>query len=523
MSTPTSFRQRLQTLVAVSLLAVLAFSVATVWMTRDQITSGRKAVLVATVESAHSLVMSFHDQAKAGRMSDEQARAAAVAALRGIRYGNGDYVYVWSLEGVGVMHPIKPEWEGQMMIGKVKDGTGGDVIGALSAGMKASRDGTAFVETHFPRPGHTEPVAKLQFLKQVPDWNWMVGSGLYMDDVSAAVRTTTLQVGALAAAILLGIGAVCLWTYRGVLHQLGGEPALAAQVMSQVAQGQLDIAIPTAPAGSLMDDLRLMVQSLRGTVSQVRETSDSVNLAAGEIANGNADLGARTEQTAASLQRTASAMEQLVSTVRHTAESAGNANALAASAAAEAQRGGAAVTAVEHTMGEINQSSARMADIIGTIDGIAFQTNILALNAAVEAARAGEQGRGFAVVASEVRTLAQRSADAAKEIRQLITASIDKVTSGARQVGDAERTMRDIVDSVQRVSAIVSEISVASAQQSQGLCDVSGAVSQLEEMTQRNAALVEQSAAAAHSLHEQSHRLSAAISSFQVDRSLAPA
>jgi methyl-accepting chemotaxis protein len=339
--------------------------------------------------------MGFHDQATRGAMPPEQAKAAAVAALRQARYGNNDYFYIWTLDAVNVMLPVKPEWEGKDMSGKVKDGQGGDVLRAMVDGLKASGDGKAFVLTHFPRPGQQAPAPKLQYLKAVPGWNWFVGSGLYMDDVVLAKRNMALQAGGLALAVLLVIAAVGVWTYRSVLRQLGGEPATAAAVVAQVAQGRLDTEIPAAPAGSLIDDLRHMVAGLRTTVSQVRVSSDSVNHASGEIAAGNADLSARTEQTAARLQRTASAVEQLTSTVRQTAE--------------VAESGGARVSDVVQTMEAHQPQPARAcADIIGTIDGIAFQTNILALNAAVEAARAGEQGRGFAVVAGEVRTLAQR-------------------------------------------------------------------------------------------------------------------
>jgi len=511
-----SFRRRLLALVIVAITAVLALSATTVWLMGQEVEQGRRSLLVAQVDSAHSIVMGFHDQATRGALPPEQAKAAAVAALRQARYGNNDYFYIWTLDAVNVMLPVKPEWEGKDMTGKVKDGQGGDVLRAMIDGLKASGDGKAFVLTHFPRPGQQAPAPKLQYLKAVPGWNWFVGSGLYMDDVVLAKRNMALQAGGLALAVLLVITAVGVWTYRSVLRQLGGEPATAAAVVAQVAQGRLDTDIPDAPAGSLIDDLRHMVAGLRTTVSQVRVSSDSVNHASGEIAAGNADLSARTEQTAARLQRTASAVEQLTSTVRQTAESAGLANRLAGSSAEVAESGGARVSDVVHTMEQINRASARMADIIGTIDGISFQTNILALNAAVEAARAGEQGRGFAVVAGEVRTLAQRRATAAKEIRELITSNMQQVDTGAAQVAQAGQTMKELVASVRQVAQKVNEITAAASEQSQGIGEVNQAVAELDEMTQRNSALVEQSAAAASSLREQAQRLSGAISIFQV-------
>jgi methyl-accepting chemotaxis protein len=258
--------------------------------------------------------------------------------------------------------------------------------------------------------------------------------------------------------------------------------------------------------------LKLSLEQLHQTMVVVRESVGSIQTASAEIAAGSNDLSQRTEQAATNLEKTSSSMSQVTGNVRQTAESARTANQLASSAADVAQRGGQVVTQVVSTMGDINESSKKIADIIGVIDGIAFQTNILALNAAVEAARAGEQGRGFAVVAGEVRSLAQRSASAAREIKALITNSVEKVESGARLVADAGRTMQEIVASVQRVTDVIGEITSAANEQSAGLDAVTQAVSELDSTTQQNAALVEQSAAAAESLRAQSVALAQAIS-----------
>ncbi len=258
------------------------------------------------------------------------------------------------------------------------------------------------------------------------------------------------------------------------------------------------------------------LQQIERSISEVRASAESIGTAAQEIAAGNNDLSQRTEQGAGALQQTASSMVQISATVRQTADSARTADQLAHSAATVAQRGGSVVAQVVSTMEDINTSSKKISDIIGVIDGIAFQTNILALNAAVEAARAGEQGRGFAVVASEVRSLAQRSAEAAREIKTLIGASVDKVESGTRLVADAGSTMTEIVASVQRVNDIISEISAAAAEQSSGLGQVNGAVADLDRMTQQNAALVEESAAAAESLKDQAGRLGSLVATFRL-------
>jgi methyl-accepting chemotaxis protein len=284
--------------------------------------------------------------------------------------------------------------------------------------------------------------------------------------------------------------------------------------------GDLSTSIRTnGPAASMasLRALKVLQDELRKTIGAIRSGTHEVSTASSEIATGNQDLSQRTEQTASNLQQTASSLSQLTGNVRQSAESAAQANQLASSATQVARRGGAVVSQVVSTMEEINSSSKKIADIIGVIDGIAFQTNILALNAAVEAARAGEQGRGFAVVASEVRSLAQRSAQAAKEIKGLIGTSVDKVETGSKLVQDAGSTMDEIVASVQRVTDIIGEISAAALEQSQGIGQVNEAVTRLDQMTQQNAALVEESAAAAESLKDQAHRMTTVVANYRLD------
>jgi methyl-accepting chemotaxis protein len=317
---------------------------------------------------------------------------------------------------------------------------------------------------------------------------------------------------------MLAVGVVAAWSItRGITAPLAAANELAERVADRnlVPSGQ------GAPAradeiGQLQTTLRRMRESLSETIGGIRDVAESIGTASAEIASGNQDLSARTEKAASSLQQTASAMEELTSTVQQSAASAGQANSLAVSAANVAQRGGDVVGQVVHTMDEINASSRKIADIIGVIDGIAFQTNILALNAAVEAARAGEQGRGFAVVASEVRSLAGRSADAAKEIKSLIGSSVERVQAGSTLVAEAGRTMEELVGAVQRVKDIMSEISTATAEQSDGIAQVNLAITQLDQVTQQNAALVEESTAAAESLREQARTLTDAVGTFRV-------
>jgi methyl-accepting chemotaxis protein len=332
-------------------------------------------------------------------------------------------------------------------------------------------------------------------------------------DSAASGRLLLAGFGLLA--LVLG-AALAWWLSRSITVPLRNAVALA----NAVAKGDLSTRVEVRSsdeAGELMAALNTMNDNLNGLVTQVRSGADSIATAAGEVAAGNLDLSSRTEQQAGSLEESASALEQLTGTVRNNADNARQGSQLAASASSIAMRGGVVVEQVVATMGEIDDSARKIVDIISVIDGIAFQTNILALNAAVEAARAGEQGRGFAVVAGEVRTLAQRSATAAREIKGLIDASVQKVGNGTRLVGEAGATMKEVVTSVQRVTDIMTEISAASREQSIGIEQVNGAITQMDQVTQQNAALVEEAAAATESMQEQAHSLAEAVSVFKLD------
>jgi methyl-accepting chemotaxis protein len=510
-----SIAKRLALIIGSAVLGISILAAAFLVSERELILDERKDSVRQTVEVAHGLLVHFHDQVSKGKLSEDEGKQRALAAIKGLRYSSSEYFWINDMHPTMVMHAIKSELDGKDLTDN-KDPTGKHLFVEFVNTVKAS--GSGFVFYMWPKPGSEQPVQKVSYVKGFEPWGWVVGSGVYIDTVNATIakRALGMSVGSLfLAAALLAIGLVIA---RSLLRELGGEPAYASMVTKRIADGDLsaDIALKPNDQSSLLHAIKSMRDAFAGIVGHVREGSDSVATASSEIAQGNLDLSQRTEQQASSLEETAASMEQLSDTVRQNADNARQANQLAQSASTVAASGGAIVGQVVETMKGINDSSKKISDIIGVIDGIAFQTNILALNAAVEAARAGEQGRGFAVVAAEVRSLAGRSAQAAKEIKNLIVDSAARVEQGTALVDKAGFTMTEVVSSIKHVTAIMQEITTASVEQSEGVSQVGEAVAQMDQVTQQNAALVEESAAAAESLKLQAQRLVQAVAVFKL-------
>jgi methyl-accepting chemotaxis protein len=728
-------QQRLMVIVAASLAGILLLAAVLLAGMRSTMIEDRKNAARFAVESAWGVVDAFHKRAQSGELTDDEARKQAMNTLRSMRYNGEDYFWINDFGPRMVMHPTKPELDGKDLSGS-KDPNGKALFVEFVAVAKAS--GAGFVDYQWPRPGADKPVDKVSYVRQFEPWGWIVGSGIYVDDVNALVLKEAVRVALIALLIAAVIGvigvrlgrsiagrlriagshaneiasgvldrridagpqdevgqlmsalermrtdlqaraereriiaeenlrartaldfvttnvriadndgkvlyanramhgtvtriadelrrhipgfaldkfigcnitAICTnpefvrksrttagggyeaelvigrhvfdlvstpivgesgerigtvgeWIDRteevaieqqvtdvvvaagqgdftqrlsvddkqgffrqlaeglnGLVEQVSVSLTDVATVLSGVSGGDLTRRIDRNYSGlfaQLKDDTNTTVDKLREVVGRIKESTESINTAAREIAAGNADLSSRTEEQASSLEETASSMEELNATVKQNAESAQKANQLGHQSNEAVMRGAETVKRVVLTMSDIQDSSRKIADIIGVIDSIAFQTNILALNAAVEAARAGEQGRGFAVVASEVRNLAQRSAQAAKEIKGLIADSVERVDGGAKLVAEAGATMEQVVDSFRQVTGLVTDIASASQEQSSGIAQVTQAVSQMDGVTQQNAALVEQAAAAAESLEEQARSLMRAVGQFKLD------
>ncbi|SHF14688.1 methyl-accepting chemotaxis sensory transducer with Cache sensor [Modicisalibacter ilicicola DSM 19980] len=486
---------------------------------RELLIEARKNAVKNIVETAKSSIASI--AANAGP-NDLEAKERAKAILRDIRFDNGNYIFAYDYQGTNLVLPLSQEREGTDML-DFQDKKGNYLVRGM---IEAAKKGGGYYQYFWPHPsdGNVEP--KYSYAAGIEKWGWMLGTGVYITDIDAAMKEIEAAAASdlqqsiltgilLGAAMFAGATAIAYWLVRRTVRPI----RRTAAAMQDIAEGKGDLTRRLAvesrdEIGELATQFNAFVERMQETLKEVRVSTYSVNQAANDIAQGSEELASRTEQAAANLQETSASMEEITSTVNHSAESAQQANQLVQSTANVARQGETVMTQVERTMTDISTSADKIGEIITMIDAIAFQTNILALNASVEAARAGEHGRGFAVVAQEVRTLASRSSDASGEIRTLIDTSASHTKSGAALVRNAGQTMQEIVKSVARVTDVIGEISAGAKEQSSGIGQVNTAVMEMDSMTQQNAAMVQQSSTAAANMRQHAQRLNDLINSF---------
>jgi len=510
-----SLSARVWLVIGVAVAGLLALTIMSSLDGRGLLMQARERALGDEVATATSLIDSYRQRAAKGEFNETEAQRQAMQALSALRWNNGTgYVYVFDSNLVMRMHPIMPQRDGNS-IRDDHDSTGKYLYREMLAADR--QDGHGFTEYMWPMPGAKGDQHKITYTSYYKPWDLHVAAGAYFVDINATFREMLIRrfirAGIVALLVLLVVGE----SMRSIRRSIGGEPSVALAIASRIADGDLHHEGTTASVpGSLLDALERMRSKLTDVVGEVQHSAQSVTSAAQQIARGNDDLSYRTQEQASSLEETAASMEEMTSTVKQSADNAQHASQLAVAMRVQAERGGDVAARASSAMQDIQQASTQIADIVGLIDEIAFQTNLLALNAAVEAAHAGEHGRGFAVVADEVRNLAQRSARAAKEIKTLISDSVDKVQAGTQLVNESGRALTGIIGSVKKVVDIVDEISAASQEQSSGIEQVNRAVMQMDEVTQQNAALVEEAAAAARAMQEQADRLHAQMGYFRV-------
>ena len=552
------------------------------------------------VEIAHSVVAYYQGEEAAGRLTRDQAQTAAKAAVGAMRYGADDYFWINDMHPTMVMHPMKPALNGKD-VSENKDADGVLMFKEFVAVVQ--KDGEGFVNYQWAKPNQDGASPKISYVKGFAPWGWVIGSGVYTDQIAAAVGKAALALGSMALLVLLAVGATGWFIGRSVsapvvalerrmrgladgdkTSEIPGvkrgdeigkmasalaifrdaaieKDRLEAETLSQrsmseqeraareaekaaeaeadrvtiaalgqglsaMADGDLTYRIEAefAPkAAQLKTDFNAAIAQLQQAVAVVVANIAGIRSGAGEISQAADDLSRRTEQQAAGLEETAAALDEITATVNKTASGARQASDVVQAAKGDAETSGVIVRDAVQAMQAIENSSSQISQIIGVIDEIAFQTNLLALNAGVEAARAGDAGRGFAVVASEVRALAQRSAEAAKEIKTLISTSTTQVGSGVKLVGQTGEALQRIVDRVAEINGLVSEIAASAQEQAVGLAQVNTAVNQMDQVTQQNAAMVEQSTAASHSLAQEAESLQASVAQFRVGSTVASA
>ena len=508
-------RQRLLGVVVLWLILAVMI-VVNAWQSRAMLYTEREQRMVTAVDIAVSTMEHFDELAKQGEITQEEAQTLALETIRDVRFGaENNYLFAFSSDLKMLAHPNRAFGED---VSQVKDSEGLLIFRTILDNTRGTGSGFTEYYSNFARGNDATPLVRTYSEAYAP-WDLYVGSGVFMGDVNSEIMNQ------LAESVIVGILAgllvtVAYWSMVSlILRRLGGEPSYAAGVVGRIAQGDLSVAVALNQndTSSLLHDIQVMRDKLRDTMQEIQLTSSAVDNNAGEIASGNQELSSRTEQQAAALQQTSSSMEEVTATVRQNADSVEQAKELVRNAGETSQAGQQAIGEAVASMQKINAEAAKITEIVTLIDGIAFQTNILALNASVEAARAGEHGRGFAVVAGEVRLLANRSASAAQEIKTLIDTSNTQVSTGATLVGTAKERMQKIDQQIQQVNDLFTDITAASHEQTRGIEQINIAIAQLDQATQDNASMVQQTATSAYDLTKRSQSLNEVVSHFTLD------
>lgn len=512
---------------------------------KTDLMDARKLQVQSVVEASLQLATAYHARATAGELSDAEAQALAKRAMHDMRFGGSDgraeYMYIYSSLGVSVMHPIRPEWAGRNMSEEVRDGHGRYTIKDILA--VANAQGAGFVDTAFPRPGTTAPVDKLQYVASFKPWNWVIGSGVYVDDVAAAFSArlvVDLAVSGVIMVIIIGLGVLIA---RSVLRQIGGEPADALAIMDRAAAGDLTVDIGTAAPDSVLGGLSRMLRSIREMVAQIasgaqtlKETAESISHASGQVATASHHQADSTSSMAAAIEQMTVSINHISDSARETEEDSSSAATLAQggeqkvdTATKEMQLIASTVSTAAEKIRSLETRTHEISSIAGVIKEIAAQTNLLALNAAIEAARAGEQGRGFAVVADEVRKLAERTSAATEEINSMLVAiqgdtasavgtmdmALPQVARGVNLAQEAAQSLRDIRDGASNTLARIRDVAMATREQSAASNAIAQQVESIAQMVEETSASMQQTAESAQRLEGVARELGSLVARFR--------
>jgi methyl-accepting chemotaxis protein len=538
-------RTKIVLLVLVAFLGLAVNVVLNALAVKDDLMDARKLQVRSVVEASVQIAAAYHARAAAGEMSEAQAQALAKRAMHDMRFGGADgkaeYVYIWSTTGASVMHPLRPEWAGRDMTREVKDDRGRFTIQDIVNTARAQ--GAGFVDTRFPRPGSTVSVDKLQYVATFSPWGWVIGTGVYVDDVVAAFTSRLLFDLAVSGAIMLVIIGLGVTVARSVLRQVGGEPAEAMAIMERAAAGDLTVDVTQAAPGSMLHGLSRMLRSIREMVGQIASGAQALKSTAEDISHASDQVAIASHRQADSTSSMAAAIEQMTVSINHISDSARDTESNSSSAASMAEAGeqkvanateemhriAATVSSAAKMIRSLETRSNEISTIANVIKEIAAQTNLLALNAAIEAARAGEQGRGFAVVADEVRKLAERTSAATEEIGGMIGAiqndtasavqamdqALPQVEHGVDLAREAAQSLRDIRDGAGVTLARIRDVALATSEQSAASNAIAQQVESIAQMVEETSASMQHAAESAHSLERIARELGELVARFR--------